>query len=53
MGVVPFEYSSGTSIKKKSRVYHMANKTLKKQLHLCALAAIQYDPELKIYYELI
>ena len=28
----------------------MANKTLKKQLHLCALAAIQYDLEIKTYY---
>lgn len=49
-GVVPFEHSSGTSIKKKSKVHHMANKTLKKQLHLCALAAIRYDIDLKIYY---
>ncbi|NQX86878.1 MAG: IS110 family transposase [Flavobacteriaceae bacterium] len=49
-GVVPFEYSSGTSIRKRSKVNHLVNKTLKKQLHLCALVAIQYDPELKIYY---
>ena len=49
-GVVPFDYSSGTSIKKRSRVHHMANKTLKKQLHLCAMSAIQNDPELKAYY---
>lgn len=49
-GVVPFEYSSGTSIKKRYRVHHMANKTLKKQLHLCALSAIQYDIDLKNYY---
>jgi len=49
-GVVPFEYSSGTSIKKRSKVHHMANKTLKKHLHLGALAAMTYDPELKAYY---
>ncbi|RZS90418.1 IS110 family transposase [Aquimarina brevivitae] len=49
-GVVPFEYSSGTSIHKKARVHHMANKLLKKQLHLCALAALTHDPELKAYY---
>ncbi len=49
-GVVPFDYSSGTSIKKRSRVHHMANKTLKKQLHLCAMSTIQNDPELKAYY---
>ncbi|WP_255709967.1 hypothetical protein [Aquimarina aquimarini] len=29
----------------------MANKTLKKRLHLCALSAKTYDPELKVYYE--
>ncbi len=50
-GVVPFEHSSGTSIKKRSKVHHMANKTLKKQLHLCALSAKTYDPELKAYFE--
>ncbi|WP_299897690.1 IS110 family transposase, partial [uncultured Aquimarina sp.] len=49
-GVVPFEHTSGTSIRKRSKVHHMANKTLKKQLHLCALSAIQYDLELKNYY---
>jgi len=49
-GVVPFEHSSGTSIKKRAKVHHMANKTLKKQLHLCALAALTHDPELKTYY---
>ncbi|CAM1344254.1 IS110 family RNA-guided transposase [Tenacibaculum amylolyticum] len=49
-GVVPFEYSSGTSLKRKSKVHHMANKTLKRQLHLCALAAIRHDIDLKMYY---
>ena len=49
-GVVPFEHSSGTSIHKRARVHHMANKLLKKQLHLCALAALTHDPELKAYY---
>lgn len=49
-GVVPFEHSSGTSIKKKPRVSHMANKKLKKQLHMCAMAAMVYDPDLKDYY---
>ncbi len=47
---MPFEYSSGTSIHKRARVHHMANKLLKKQLHLCALTAMTHDPELKAYY---
>ena len=50
-GVVPFEHTSGSSIQKRSRVHHMANKMMKKQLHMCALAAVRHDPELKAYYE--
>lgn len=50
-GVVPFEHTSGSSVQKRSRVHHMANKTMKKHLHMCALSAIRHDPELKIYYE--
>jgi len=49
-GVVPFEHSSGISIKGRSRVHKMANKDLKKMLHLCSLTAIQYYPEFKDYY---
>jgi len=50
-GVVPFQHTSGSSIQKRSRVHHIANKTLKKQLHMCAPSAVRHDPELKIYYE--
>jgi transposase len=49
-GVAPFEYSSGTSIRGKTRVSKMANMTIKKLLHLGAMAAIQYDDEIKLYY---
>lgn len=50
-GVVPFTKSSGTSVRYKTRVSPYANKNLKKLLHLCALAAIQWNDELKQYYE--
>jgi len=50
-GVVPFEHSSGISVKGKNRVHKMANKDLKKLLHLCALSAIKYYPEFKDYYD--
>jgi transposase len=50
-GVVPFEYTSGKSIKGKPRVHHAANKTLKTLLHMCALAAIRMEGEFKKYYE--
>ena len=50
-GVVPFEHSSGTSIKGRNKVHKMANKDLKKMLHLCALTAIKYYPEFKQYFD--
>jgi len=50
-GVVPFEHTSGKSIRSKPKVHYMANKKLKKQLHMCALSAITSDPELKRYFK--
>lgn len=50
-GVVPFQEKSGTSIKGRNKVHKMANKELKKMLHLCALSAIKYYPEFTQYYE--
>ncbi len=50
-GVVPFEHSSGSSIKGASRVHKMSNKELKKMLHLCALTTIKYYPEFREYFE--
>lgn len=50
-GVVPFGNSSGTSIKGKNKVHKMANKELKKMLHLCALTAIKYYPEFRHYFD--
>ena len=39
-GVVPFEHSSGSSVRGRPRVSHWANKTLKKCLHMAALSAL-------------
>lgn len=50
-GVVPFEYTSGKSIRSKPKVHYMANKKLKKQLHMCAMSAITSDPEIKCYFK--
>jgi transposase len=50
-GVAPFEYSSGTSIKGKSKVSHMADKKLKSLLNMAALAAKKHDKQFKDYYE--
>jgi transposase len=50
-GSAPFEYSSGTSIRKKTRISHLADKTMKSLLTQSAKTAIQHDKELKEYYE--
>jgi transposase len=49
-GVVPFEHSSGSSVRGKTRVSHMANKNIKTLLHLAALSTIQMQGDLQEYY---
>ena len=48
--VAPFEFSSGSSVKGKTKVNHMADKKMKSLLQMCALTALKYDPKLKAYY---
>lgn len=50
-GVVPFEHTSGKSVRGKSRVHFMANKKLKKQLHMCAISSLTAKGELREYYD--
>lgn len=50
-GIAPFEYSSGTSIKGRTRVHHMANKDLKSVLHMCAISALASNQEMKVYFK--
>lgn len=49
-GVVPFEHSSGSSVRGKTRVSQMANKNIKTLLHLAALSTIQVQGDLQEYY---
>jgi len=49
-GTAPFPYQSGTSIKGRSKVSHLANKTLKVLLNMCAWSAIQHNHEIRTYY---
>jgi len=49
-GVVPFEHTSGTSIRGKNRVSQMANKKIKTLLHMAALTAIKMKGEIQDYY---
>jgi len=50
-GIAPFEHSSGSSIRGKTRTSHLANKRIKVNLTNGARSAIINDPELRLYYE--
>lgn len=50
-GIAPFPNKSGTSIRGRTKVSNLANKKIKSLLQLCAKSAIQYNPEMKAYYE--
>lgn len=50
-GVVPFENQSGSSIRGRNKVHKMANKELKKLLHMGARSIAHHHPEFKMYYE--
>jgi transposase len=50
-GLAPFQHESGTSIRSRARVSHLANKEIKSLLNLAAFSAIRYNTELKEYYQ--
>lgn len=50
-GLMPFEHSSGTSIRGRTRVSHLANKEIKQELNQAAKVAVKYDSEIKAYAE--
>lgn len=50
-GSAPFDHSSGKSIRKKTRISHLADKGMKTLLTQSAKTAIQHDKELKDYYQ--
>lgn len=49
-GTAPFENSSGTSLRGKTKVSQLADKKMKTLLDLAAKSAIQHDKELREYY---
>ena len=51
VGVVPFEHTSGTSIKGKRRTSHLAHKELKQELNMAGRTAMAHDPEISAYAE--
>ncbi len=48
-GICPFPNSSGKMVK-KSRISSMGDRSLKTLLYLCATSSIQYNKEMKTYY---
>jgi len=49
-GVVPFDFQSGTSIKKRPSVSMLADKTIKTVLHMAAMSAIRRKNDLGDFY---
>jgi transposase len=50
-GVAPFEYSSGSSVKWRTKVHPVADKKMKALLNIGALAAKKHDAEIKGYFD--
>jgi transposase len=50
-GMAPFGKQSGTSVNAKPRVSHVADKKIKSLLTQAAKCAINYDPDIRQYYE--
>jgi transposase len=50
-GIAPFPYQSGTSIRGKTKVSHLANKKAKSILGNITGNAIQWNTEMKLYYQ--
>lgn len=50
-GIAPFAYQSGSSVKGRTKVSHLANKKVKTLLHMASLTAIKLDLEIREYYQ--
>lgn len=49
-GIAPFEHSSGSSVRGKTKVSPIANKKIKVYLTSAAITAVRWDEQLKKYY---
>lgn len=50
-GIAPFDHSSGTSVRGRVGTSNFANMKLKSTLHMAAVSALRYNPDIKQYYE--
>lgn len=51
IGIAPFPYASGTSVKRPDQVSFLANTRLKALISSAATVAVVHDPELKAFFE--
>jgi transposase len=51
IGAAPFDHSSGSSIRGRTRISNYAHKTIKTILTNAAKSAINHNPEIKLYYQ--
>jgi transposase len=51
VGVVPFPYSSGSSIRGRSRTSPLARRDIKELLHMCAVGSLRGDNVFRRYYD--
>ena len=49
-GIAPFEYSSGSSIRRRKQSHYIGDRKMKTLLSMAAVSAIQSDQELRNYY---
>lgn len=50
-GIAPFEFNSGSSIKRNDHTSHFSHKYLKGILFLAAMSAIRMNPKMKKYFD--
>lgn len=51
VGIAPFEFTSGSSIRGRTKVSPKAHKKLKSLLHMCSMSAISFNNEFQVYYQ--
>lgn len=50
-GIAPFEHQSGISYKGKTKISNLGNRAIKTLLSNAAASSIQYNPEMRLYYQ--
>ena len=50
-GLDPREYSSGSSVRSKTRISKAGNRHLRRALYMPALVAVRHDPHLRAFYQ--